>query len=241
MTPQPHLDHHPPEPPRGRQPVFNLPRIVVAVIVVCVLIQLVRDYVLTVQQHFGVILYGAFIPARYSGAYPLDLAAFTSPFTSSLLHAGWMHLGINMVWLAAFASPLATRIGAVRFVLFWCFITAGSLLLHYLARPDDLVPVVGASGAISGMMGAAALFGFRADRGAPVPIFAGRRLSLLQTFTDRQVVVFLGVWIAINVAAGAGLDLSGSEGSIAWEAHIGGLLTGLFALPLFDRRVPFRP
>jgi membrane associated rhomboid family serine protease len=218
-----------------REPLFNLPPIVVAFMVVCVGVHLARLYLLSDDQNFEVILNGAFIPLRYSGQYDLDLFAFTSPFTSSLLHAGWMHLVLNMVWLAAFASPLATRIGPVRFVLFWCFATAASLLLHYLAHAGDMIPVIGASGAISGMMGAAARFGFRTDRSSRMPNFVGRRLSLRETFQSRQVVVFLGVWLLINFAAGAGLDLSGSDGSIAWEAHIGGMLAGLFGIALFDR------
>lgn len=219
-----------------REPLFNMPGIVVAFMLACIGVHLVRLYLLTDEQNYLVILNGAFIPLRYSGQFPLDIFAFTSPFTSSLLHAGWMHLVLNMVWLAAFASPLATRIGAVRFVLFWAFTTVASLLLHYAVHPGDMVPVIGASGAISGMMGAAARFGFRADRSGRVPNFVGRRLTLVETFTSRQVVVFLGVWLAINFAAGAGLDLSGSDGSIAWEAHIGGMLAGLFGIALFDRQ-----
>ncbi len=228
----------PPPDVAGREPVFNLPAIVIAFVAACVGIHLVRLYLLSPQQDYELILKAAFFPIRYTGGYDLDLYAFTSPFTSSLLHAGWMHLVLNMVWLAAFASPLATRIGVVRFVLFWCVATAGSLLLHFVARPDDMVPVIGASGAISGMMGAAARFGFQVDRSQRMPVFAGRRLSLIETFRSRQAVVFLVVWLGINFATGAGLDLSGSDGSIAWEAHIGGMLTGLFGIALFDRAPP---
>ena len=150
------------------------------------------------------------------------------------MHASWLHLGLNMVWLVAFGSPLANRIGALRFVLFWAVCVIGSLALHFVAKPDDLVPVVGASGAISGMMGAAARFGFRIDRSSGEAGFAGPRMTLMQTLMHKQAVIFLGVWLLINLAAGAGLDLSGSDGSIAWEAHIGGMLTGLLLIGLFD-------
>lgn len=229
----------PTDPPvSGREPLFNMPGIVTAFIAACVAIHLVRLYLLSPQQDYELILRAAFFPIRYTGGYDLDVYAFTSPFTSSLLHAGWTHLVLNMVWLAAFASPLATRIGVARFVGFWCVATAGSLLLHFAARPDDMVPVIGASGAISGMMGAAARFGFQVDRSQRLPVFAGRRLGLIETFRSRQAVVFLVVWLAINFAVGAGFDLSGSDGSIAWEAHIGGMLTGLFGIGLFDRSPP---
>lgn len=222
--------------PSRREPLFNLPGVISAIIAVCVAIHLVRLYVLDDAQNLAVIVDGAFFPIRYSGQYPLDVWAFTSPFTSSLLHGGWMHLIINMIWLAAFGSPLANRIGVVRFVLFWCFCVAISLLFHFLSRPEDIVPVVGASGAISGMMGAAARFGFHTDRSGDKPNFAGEPLSLAQTMQTRQVLVFLGLWLAINFAAGAGLDVSGSDGSIAWEAHIGGMVAGLLGIGLFDRR-----
>jgi len=231
-----------PEPaPRHREPLFNLPGIVSAIIALCVAIHLIRLYVLSDAQNVAVIVNGAFFPIRYSGQYALDIWAFTSPLTSSLLHAGWMHLIVNMIWLAAFGSPLANRLGVVRFVLFWCFAVLVSLLFHYVSRPDDAIPVVGASGAISGMMGAAARFGFRTDRSGAKPNFAGQRLTLMQTLQTRQVLVFLGVWLAINFAAGAGLDVSGAAGSVAWEAHIGGMVAGLLAIGLFDpggRRLP---
>ncbi len=220
--------------PVRREPLFNLPAVVSAIIALCVAIHLIRLYVLSDAQNLAVIVNGAFFPLRYSGQYALDVWAFTSPFTSSLLHGGWMHLIINMIWLAAFGSPLANRLGPARFVLFWCFAVAVSLLFHYLSRPGDAVPVIGASGAISGMMGAAARFGFRTDRHGRAPNFVGRRLTLAETLSNRQVLVFLGVWLAINFAAGAGLDVSGAEGSIAWEAHIGGMVAGLLGIGLFD-------
>lgn len=223
---------------KRREPLFNLPSVVVFFIALCVGLHLTRVYLLTPEQDYALMLDGAFFPVRYTGGYPLDLFAFTSPFTSSLLHGGWMHLVLNMVWLAAFASPLAARMGTVRFVLFWCFATAGSLLLHFALHPQDAVPVIGASGAISGFMGAAARYGYQVDRSRRMPVFAGERLTLAQTMRNRQAVVFLGVWLAINFAAGAGLDLSGSDGAIAWEAHIGGMLAGLFGISLFDRGVP---
>lgn len=230
------LDGADPEPkPVRREPLFNLPGVVTAIIVLCVAIHLIRLYVLNEAQDLAVIVNGAFFPIRYSGQYALDIWAFTSPFTSSVLHSGWMHLINNMIWLAAFGSPLANRLGVGRFILFWCFAVAVSLLFHFLAHPDDAIPVVGASGAISGMMGAAARFGFRTDRRGDKPNFAGQPLTLLQTLQTRQVLIFLGVWLAINFAAGAGLDVSGSEGSIAWEAHIGGMLAGLLGIGLFDR------
>jgi membrane associated rhomboid family serine protease len=223
-------------PPRRREPAFNIPGVVLVFIALCVGIHLVRAYLLSPHQDFGVILAGAFIPARYSGGYLLDWPAITSPLTYSLLHGGMAHLAVNMIWLAAFGSPLASRIGAVRFVLFWCATTLAAVALHYVLHMNSAVPLVGASGAISGMMGAAARFGFRSSRGAGRSAFQGRMLTIPEALSSRTVVTFLAVWFVINLAMGLASGVPGVDGAIAWEAHIGGFLAGFLAVRFFDRR-----
>lgn len=223
-------------PPPRREPAFNIPGIVLVFIALCVGIHLVRAYLLTQAQDFEVILTGAFIPARYSGEYLIDLPALTSPLTYSLLHGGMAHLVVNMIWLAAFGSPLAARIGPLRFALFWAATTLAAVLLHYLLHMDSSVPLVGASGAISGMMGAAARFGFRSRRGPGRAAFEGRLLTIPEALSSRTVVTFLGVWFVINLATGLASGMPGANGAIAWEAHVGGFLAGFLGVRLFDRR-----
>ena len=223
-------------PPRRREPAFNIPGVVIAFIALCVGIHLLRAYVISPQMDFGVILTGAFIPERYSGGYLFDWPAVTSPLTYSLLHGGMAHLVVNMIWLAAFGSPLASRIGTVRFILFWCATTLAAAGLHYVLHMDSVVPLVGASGAISGMMGAAARFGFRSSRGTGRPAFQGRPLTIPEALSSRTVVTFLAIWFAINLATGLASGMPGAEASIAWEAHVGGFLAGFLAVRLFDRR-----
>lgn len=225
-------------PPPGREPAFNIPGVVLVFLGICVAVHLARAYLLTTAQDIDLIVAAAFIPLRYSGDYILEVYAFTSPVTYSLLHGGFAHLAVNMVWLAAFGSPLATRIGTVRFVLFWVFTALAAVLLHYLLHSDSPVPLVGASGAISGMMGAAARYGFRTSREAGRSVFGGRVLSIGETFRSRTAITFLGVWMVVNLATGLAGGMPGAEGGIAWEAHIGGLLAGFFGVRLFDR--PFR-
>ena len=232
-------DHQPEqeasEEPR-REPVFNLAGVVVALIAACVGIHLVRYYLLDVEQDWGLILRFAFIPIRYSGAFSLDIYSVVSPLTYSLLHGGLAHLAINMIWLAAFGSPLAHRIGTVRFLLFWSATALGAVALHFAVYPDSAMPLVGASGSISGMMGAAARFAFRIDRAGGRPAFSGRILSIPEVFRSRQAVTFLVVWLAVNLLVGLGVGAPGEDAQIAWEAHIGGFVVGFFALRLFDRR-----
>ena len=222
--------------PVRREPVFNLPPVVTAFVAICVAVHLVRLYVLDMEQDFELLVRAAFIPIRYSGQFPIDIYAFTSPVTYSLLHGGWAHLGVNMIWLAAFGSPLANRIGTARFVLFWVATSIAAAALHYVLHMTDQSPLVGASGAISGMMGAAARFGFRIDRSSGHSAFGGPVLPISTVLRSRGVVTFLAVWMVVNLVTGlVGLG-AGDESQIAWEAHIGGFLVGFFWISSFDRK-----
>lgn len=227
----PEIERRPPP----REPMFNLPGVVMALIALCVGLHLVRAYLLTDAQDFWIILRFAFIPLRYSGEYALDVYAFIAPVSYSVLHGGLAHLVVNMIWLAAFGSPLANRIGTARFLMFWIATSLAAVGFHYVLHPQDLSPLVGASGAISGMMGAAARFGFRIDRSRGEAAFAGPVLSIPAVFGSRAAVTFLAVWMAVNLLMGFGFGVPEGAGRIAWEAHIGGFLAGFLAVRLFDR------
>jgi membrane associated rhomboid family serine protease len=233
---EPHAGPDAEQEPRRREPVFNLPGVVIAFIVACVGIHLVRLYVLDEEQDFWLIVQAAFIPIRYSGEFPIDVYAFTSPVSYSLLHGSVAHLAVNMIWLAAFGSPLANRIGPVRFVLFWVVTSIAAASLHYVLYTTSQAPLIGASGAISGMMGAAARFGFRIDHSSGRSAFGGPILPISTVLTMRGTVAFLAVWMAINLATGLVGFVPGEESQIAWEAHIGGFVIGFFFISSFDRR-----
>lgn len=219
-----------------REPVFNLPSIVLGLIALCIGIHLMRTYLLTPDQDFEVLVRAAFVPIRYSGEYEIDVWAFTSPFTYALLHGGVAHLLINMVWLAAFGSPLANRIGALRFAIFFAVTGLASAGLFYLVHPLGQAPLVGASGSISGMMGAAARFAFRIDRSSGRGAFAGEPLPMRDVLRSRGAMTFLAVWMVVNLVTGLVGFTPGDESQIAWEAHIGGFVAGFFGLRLFDKR-----
>lgn len=219
-----------------REPIFNLPPIVIAIIGACVVIHLMREYVLSPDQDFALLLRAAFIPIRYSGQYDLDIWAFTSPLTYAFLHGGFAHLAINMVWLAAFGSPLANRLGVLRFSLFFAVTSLAAVALHYVLHSMDQAPLVGASGAISGMMGAAARFSFQIDRSHGKPAFAGAPLPIRDVFRSRTAMTFLGVWMIINLVTGVVGFTPGVDNQIAWEAHIGGFLAGFLGIRFFDRK-----
>jgi membrane associated rhomboid family serine protease len=233
--PEPQLDETPQ--PR-REPVFNLPPVVLAVIGICAVVYLLQQYVLDETQQLTLLYDGAFIPVLYTGRYGYDWFLFTRPFTYAFMHGGLAHIAINMVWLAAFGSPLANRLGGVRFAVFYAVTGLASVVLFWALHPYGEVPLVGASGAISGMMGAAARYGFRIDRSSGKAAFAGEPLPIAAVLRSRGVMTFLGVWMVINLATGLLGFAPGIDGQIAWEAHIGGFVAGFFGLRFFDRPQP---
>ncbi len=224
----------------ARQRVFNLPRVVVALIAACAAIHGLQVYLLSLDPDMWELVFykAAFIPLLYSGQFEMDVFAITAPLSYSLLHASLPHLAVNMIWLAAFGSPLANRMGASRFLLFWAVTAIAAAALHYVLHQYDPSPLVGASGAISGMMGAAARFGFRVERNGDRPAFLGPPLPVLVALSMRPVVTFLAVWMAINLVTGLAGFVPGQEGSIAWEAHLGGFLAGFLGVGAF---IPVRP
>lgn len=220
---------------RRGEPIFNLPAVIVALILICATIHVIRLYLLTSEQDFEVLVRAAFVPIRYSGGFDLDVWAFTSPVSYAFLHGGFAHLLLNMIWLAAFGSPLANRLGVTRFLAFWAATGLGAVALHFIVHWYGQSPLIGASGAISGMMGAAARYGFQIDRTAGRGVFGGPILPISAALTSRPVVTFLVVWFAINLVTGLVGLAPDMDASIAWEAHIGGFLVGFFGIGLFDR------
>lgn len=218
---------------RHREPVFNIPGIVLTIIAACAIIHAVRYYVLDPETDYAILLRFAFIPARWTGEFGIDIYAFVSPFTYAFLHGSIAHLVINSIWLATFGSPLANRLGPSRFAVFWLVTSFLSAVAYFALHVHDVVPVIGASGAISGMMGAAARFGFQTANIGRKRAFAGPVLPLGLVMRSRTVLAFLAVWFAANFLAGIGAFGTPAGASVAWEAHIGGFFAGFFLIPHF--------
>ena len=224
------------------EPIFNVPRPVVLAIVLMVGVQIVRD-LLPDETDVTFLLALAFIPARYAGA-ALELpggylTAVTSFVTYMVVHAGWVHLLVNAMWMLAFGTAVARRIGGLKFYAFSILCGIAGVLMHLAFHWGDMAPVVGASAAISGQMAGALRFIFSAKRNPweRTPDFVNAPLlSLPATFKDPRIVAFLVLWVALNVYFGlSAVMVRGAEGNIAWEAHIGGFLCGLLLFGLFDQ------
>jgi len=225
---------------RRREPVFNIPGPILFIVILCVAVQLVRMYVLSVQADTWVLVYGSFVPARFTlaGGFTDPLAWLTT-VSYSFLHGSVLHVGVNMIWLLAFGSPVAARIGPWRTAGFWVLTAVAAALTHLAVFPDSMQPLVGASGSISGMMAASARYGFAPARDARSSAFSGPLLSVRQTLTRRSTLVFVGAWFILNVISGLATLVPGEDAPIAWQAHIGGFVVGFFAIAVFDR--PRRP
>ncbi|MEM5472733.1 rhomboid family intramembrane serine protease [Hoeflea sp. AS60] len=220
----------------GNEPVFNLPNVVLAMLLLMLAIQVAIDSLLPQAAVLEIFLQTAFIPQRYA----VDIAGqagpyFWSPFTYSLLHGGYTHLALNSFWLAAFGAVVARRIGWVRFLVFWMLSALASAALFLAFHWGEQTVMVGASGVVSALMGAAARFafgdggGFRRDQA-----HLNRRLSVAQSLRNRTVFGFLVVWFGINMLTAVGFSFDITDSAIAWEAHVGGFLFGFLAFSLFD-------
>jgi membrane associated rhomboid family serine protease len=225
-----------------REPIFNVPGGVLATLAILVAVHIALS-LLPPERFEWWVLALAFIPARYAGfANQLpggDTAAVTSFVTHMAVHADLAHLGFNAAWLLAFGSVLCARIGNLRFFLFSISGGIAGALLFLAFNPGLAAPVIGASGAISAMMGGVMRFLFSAiDRGEGYLLRAKPRLipsmSLMQTLKDRRVILVSLVFLAVNLLAMIGFGKFGATGAIAWEAHIGGYVFGVCAFSAFD-------
>ncbi len=149
-----------------------------------------------------------------------DSIDFLSVVTSQFLHAGWWHLIGNMLFLWVFGNNIEDAMGHWRFLVFYLLCGVGAALINAGIEPNSTIPTIGASGAISGVLGAYLLLYPRAK----VMVFAFYMLIPLPAF------IVLGIWIFMQVA-----NLGGG-GNIAWWAHIGGFAVGMALVLAFKRR-----
>jgi membrane associated rhomboid family serine protease len=171
------------------------------------------------------------VPREYSAGQDLPPGIpypfWTTLLTSMFLHGGWAHLGGNMLFLWIFGDNIEHRIGHLRFLLFYlaCGVAAG--VAHILFNSGSSVPTVGASGAISGVLGGYLL------------LFPRNRVYVLTWGGVAAVpaMLMLGLWIVMQFINGFGAVADTPEtGGVAYLAHIGGFVAGMILAPLFSPR-----
>jgi membrane associated rhomboid family serine protease len=161
---------------------------------------------------------------RTIGYFQRNISPFQSLLTSMFMHGSLMHLLGNMLFLWIFGNNIEDSLGKIRFILFYLLAGIAASLIHTLFHPLSLTPVLGASGAVSGIMGAYLVLYPRARIRTLVFLF------VLVTTVDIPAAVFLIVWFLFQF-----LYAGGGEG-VAWLAHVGGFITGILLLRVLDRK-----
>jgi len=173
-------------------------------------------------QEFAVI-YGE-VPLRtqlaLEGQIPLA-AGFVPFFTSMFLHGGWLHIIGNMWFLWIFGDNVEDQLGHFSYLIFYLICGLGSGLAQTIFSWGSKIPAIGASGAISGVLGAYMVFFPRARVLTLIPIF------ILFYTVQLPAVVFIGLWFLLQFLSGLGSLQAGSSGGVAWWAHVGGFVLGI--------------
>jgi membrane associated rhomboid family serine protease len=170
------------------------------------------------QDRFGRVVY-------FTGR---DINPFLSILTSIFMHGSFWHLAGNMLFLWIFGNNIEDYLGKVRFIFFYLACGVGASLIHILFNFNSTVPVIGASGAISGVMGAYLVLYPHAKVRTLVFLF------IIITFVDLPASVFLIVWFIFQFFS------AGGGSGIAWLAHVGGFLLGVLLIKMMQRRPRIR-
>jgi len=198
----------------GKQPFFNfdnLPLVTRFLVFAFVIIHVIRAFLLPGPVVADMIRLFAFIPGTLTGAVPFEWTALIGPFTYAFLHAGWMHLIFNTIMTLAFGVFFERIAGGRALFAFFMACSLGGALLYALMSPGSMVPVIGASGGLSGLFAAFLIFMY--DQRAFPP--------LAQKLTRYGVWPMLGFWFLFMIVIGMLM------GDVAWQAHIGGYVAGI--------------
>ena len=193
-------------------------------------------YQLSLGRQMGqlfVYQFGA-IPAVIFGIenLPREIAAIppsVSLFSSMFLHGGWMHFLGNMLYLWIFGNNIEDAMGHIRYITFYLICGIVAAMTHALMDPGSTIPMIGASGAISGVLGAYLLLYPRASVLVLIPL--GFFMHTLYV----PAALVLGLWFIIQLISG-GATLGSGGGGVAWFAHVGGFVAGMLLIGLFKHR-----
>jgi membrane associated rhomboid family serine protease len=226
-------------PLKDDNPTFRRPVVTMAVIALNVLIFL---YQLTLTERGEIIFLHHFglVPAWISGTGsmlpPPDWFARELTFiTYMFLHGGFFHLGFNMWFLWIFGNNIEDALGPLRFTLFYLAGGVFACLSQVLINSSAQIPVVGASGAIAAVLG------------AYLVLYPAKKVSVLLWIIifvrviEVPAVIVLGTWFILQVIWSLGEAAGGGGGGVAWMAHIGGFVFGLFTIRLFGPKISQGP
>jgi membrane associated rhomboid family serine protease len=171
---------------------------------------------------------GQSIPIQlYPGPTPIYLTLLSSMF----MHASWLHIGGNMLYLWIFGDNIEDRVGSVKFLLFYVLCGLAADAADIVFKPDSIIPSLGASGAIAGVLG------------AYLVLFPKRKVKVLvaRRVVDMPAFIVLGLWIVLQVVSQISI-VGGQTGGVAYMAHIGGFVAGVALIfPFGARRLDGTP
>ena len=204
-------------------PALGKPLLVITIIAVCIIVWFWQSG-LSYQDNNAVIVNFGLTPKVFLSG---PLLSFFTLFTSMFMHGGFMHLAGNMLYLWIFGDNIEGALGHFRFILFYFLCGTAAAFTQILSAPDSTIPMIGASGAVSGVLGAYLIFYPRAR----IRTFVF--LGIFITFLRLPAVLLLGFWILGQVIS-AVVSNPGSPG-VAWFAHLGGFFMGMLLAPLLKK------
>jgi membrane associated rhomboid family serine protease len=202
------------------------------VLIAASLLVFLFETTLSRQQLLGFTNTFGLVPRRFWAGPGLD--QILTIFTSMFMHGGWWHLIGNLWVLFIFGDNVEDRMGHFRYLVFYLLCGLAAALAHALVAPQSRVATIGASGAISGVMGGYLVLFPRARVLTFVPLF------ILPWLVEIPALIFIGLWFVSQLFNGL-FSLTASSaistyGGVAWWAHVGGFVVGLLAVKLFERR-----
>jgi membrane associated rhomboid family serine protease len=225
--------------------MFNLPPVVVAVVAVLAVIHGALQIGGEQWQAASQYLF-AFIPARF-GPVPFPQvpgSAYWSMLTYGLLHADWVHLGFNSLWLVIFSKPVVLRLGSLRYLALLVVTIVAGALAGLAVHWGEFVVMVGISAGVSGLIAAAIPIMYAGNRlvglANPHQMKTLKPLTPIQILQNKQALIFTVMWLALTMFTATSQYLTGTafleERMVAWEAHLGGFIAGFIAFYLLDRK-----
>lgn len=215
--------------PTDRFPVLTTVLIAINVVVLVWLFTLSPDGVREAELEYGAIPYRLTHPGE---AFPLaDVSWWVTIFTSMFIHGSILHLAGNMLFLWVFGRRLEESMGRPRFIAFYLLSGIVAVYAQTLLDPDSTVPVIGASGAVAGVLGGYILLYPRAR------VLTLVFIVFFITFIEVPAMIMLGLWFVLQLIPAVGqvatAELASESGGVAYLAHLGGFLFGLATIKLF--------
>lgn len=223
-------------PIRDSIPCNTTPVVTWSIMAICIIVFLVMIFMPDhMAQHF-LYLYGM-VPIRYANprwAYDFGLPPdhYLSFLTSLFIHGGWIHIAINMIFLWIFADNIEDLMGHYRFLLFYILCGLLATYTQWYFSQNLVVPVVGASGAIAGVLGA---YFFRFPQAKVVLLVP---ILFFPLFFEIPAIAFLGFWVIMQLMEVFDATMLGTVTSAAWWSHLGGFAAGAILHKLFINDAP---